>query len=214
MGSEERKGLPSFWVTSIAKSLSGDQPCALSVWMGGHYDLEKRVRDDQGTLARWKAEHSAQLESLVSELQRADWNVRKESYFRVKGHTAIIAGKADVVTQGKERRPKIWDVKSGRPRDSDVTQVLIEMVIIPMAWESPSMLFDGCVVYPTHRVELKPAQAQELKPRIFAKLKELATMPKPLPTPGRDACRFCDLSDEDCAERFRVDAPDAETLEF
>lgn len=214
MASAPRKGLPTFWATTLAKALSGEQPCPLVTWLSGHYDLEKRVRDDQGNLATWKANHSAQLEALVQELRAAGWGIEKEKYGRVKGQAAILSWKTDVLTRAADRRPTIWDVKSGRPRDSDVTQVLIEMVMIPIAWEAPTMQFNGVVVYPTHRVELKPSDAQALKPRLFAKMKELASPTRPVAAPSRDACRYCDVTEEDCPERFRLDTPDAETMEF
>lgn len=213
MPSEPRKGLPSFWCTGIAKALSGEQPCPLTLWLSGHTVLEKRIRDDQGTLAAWKANHSAMLATLVERLQREGWKVKKEAFFRVAGQTAILAGKADAVTQAPDRRPKVWDTKSGQPSDSDVTQVLIEMVMLPLAWGSPEMLFDGAVVYDSHTVELKPSDAERIKPQVFAKLREMARAERPAAAPSRDACRFCDCTKDDCAERF-VEAPDATTLEF
>lgn len=214
MASEPRKGLPSFWCTGIAKALSGEQPCNLSVWLSGHFDLETLVRDDQGALATWKANHSAQLNSLIVELAAGGWTVRKEQFFRIKGTAAVISGKADAVTQAEGKRPTIWDVKSGRPRDSDVTQVLIEMALIPLAWGAPHMQFNGVVVYPTHRVTLKPEDAQALKPRLFEKLREMGRAERPAASPSRDSCRWCDVSEADCTERFASDKPDAETLEF
>lgn len=213
MGSEPRKGLPIFSVTALAKALSGDQPCNLATWLTGHYDLEKRIRDDQGSLATWKANHSAALDALTMELTAAGWKVSKEQWLRVNGKAAVLRGKADAVTQAPDRRPTIWDIKTGRPRDSDITQVLIEMVLVPLAWEAPEMQFAGVVVYSTHRVALKPSEAEALKPRLFAKVKELAQTFRPAASPARDSCRFCDVSEADCAERFQEQA-DAVTSEF
>lgn len=214
MPSERRNGLPSFWATSIAKVLVGEQPCLLAPWLAGHFELEKRIRDDQGSLTRWRADHTAQLNALAERCAAEGWNCRKEQFFRVKGQTAVLSGKADLVTQAPERRPTIWDVKSGTPRESDSAQVLIEMVMVPLAWHAPGMQFAGKVVYPTHTVDLTPADAAALKPRLFEILRKLGSLTRPAAAPSRDACRFCDVSEIDCTERFQVDAPDVETAEF
>lgn len=214
MASERRSGLPTFWSTTLAKALVGDQPCQLAAWLTGHYQLEKRPRTDQANLSKWKMEHTAQLNALVESCKAEGWTtVRKEQFFKVSGQVAACSGKADLVTQAEGRRPTIWDIKSGTPRESDTVQVLIEMVMIPRSWNAPYMQFDGIVVYPDHRVTLKPEQAAAFAPRLFAKLKELGNPQRPAASPGRDACRFCDVSEADCPERFR-EQPDAETTEF
>lgn len=215
MASEPRKGLPSFWSTTLAKVLVGDQPCNLSAWLSGHFDLEKRDRDDQSNLTKWKVEHTALLEALANNCLADGWTIRKEQFFRVKGQTAILSGKADLVTQGRQdRRPTIWDCKSGKPRESDTAQVLIEMVMMPLAWRAPGMQFDGAVYYADGTtIWLTPADVKAFKPRLFAKLRELGRTERPAAAPSRDACRFCDVSEIDCPDRFKGQ-PDAETTEF
>src|SRR5262245_13880118 len=114
---------PEFWTTTIAKALSGDQPCLLSAWMSGHYRLEKRPRDDQASLSVWKTDHTAQLNEYAKALRTAGWRVGVEKFFRVTGTNAILSGKADIVAEQQGKRSIIVDAKSGKPRDSDVIQV-------------------------------------------------------------------------------------------
>ena len=196
--------LPAFWCTAIAKSLSGDQPCLLSTWIGGR-NKEKRPREDATSLAVWKTNHTVQLAETVSRIMADGWTCAVESFFRVTGQTAILSGKADCIAQRADSRPLIVDVKSGQPRDSDVIQVAIEMVMIPLAWESHSMIFNGQVVYQTYDVQVTPAQATELKPKIVTLLKQLGTMPRPEASPSEVACRFCDVPDSECPDRFKVE---------
>lgn len=204
MASTLRNGLPEFWTTALAKALSGDQPCHLAPWLAAHYRLEKRERDDesQAKLAKWKADHSAMLTSQVEKMRSEGWKVDVERYFKTHGQKANVAGKADIVAQKADVRPLIVDVKSGSPRDSDVLQVIVEMILIPMAWEK-RMIFSGLVVYPTHEVNIKASEAEELKPRLFALIKKLSITTRPDPSPGKLQCKFCDVSEFDCPDRWK-----------
>lgn len=214
MASQPRSGLPQFWTTTLAKALSGDQPCQLVTWLNGHTRLEKRP-GREGSLANWKAKHSAMLTETTERYAADGWKCDKERFFRVEGQAAILSGKADLIIQKPNCRPKIVDVKSGGHRDSDASQVLIEMIAIPLAWNAPQMTFAGEVIYGDHIVALHPDQAAELKPKLFALLRKLGTMARPSASPSQSACRFCDVSDEDCAERFREESePLASTVEF
>ena len=139
----KRTGLPEFWTTSLAKVLVGDQSCYLEPWMKSRFKLEKRA-GDEGSLAKWKAEHSALLREVVERFQGDGWKCTVESYFKAKGAAANVAGKADLIIQKTDMRPVIVDAKSGSPKDSDVAQVMIEMILIPMAWEK-RMIFSGLV---------------------------------------------------------------------
>jgi RecB family exonuclease len=216
MPTVKREGKPDFWVTRIAKVLVGEQPCYLEPWLSGHYQIEKRPRQDSGSLANWKADHTALLQQTIGTLQTQGWECDVERFVKVTGTYAILTGKVDVIARQKDRRPLIVDAKSGSPKDSDVAQVLIEMVALPLAWNAPQMIFDGCVVYKTHKVKVEPAQAAELKPKLFALLKRLGTMERPEPNPGEHTCRYCDVNETDCPKRFSAAdvVPTAVTAEF
>ena len=208
-----RKGLPAFWCTTLAKALSGDQPCELSTWLNGRFKMEKRP-GREGSLANWKAQHSAMLQATVERFRADGWKCDVERFFDVPGHTAKMSGKVDLIAQKLTCRPLIVDVKSGQPRDSDILQVLIEMIAIPMAWQA-GMTFEGLVIYPAHEVSIPPSSAAELKPKLFALLKKLGTMPRPVASPSDSACRFCDVPDDECAERFHIETAEAVlTAEF
>jgi hypothetical protein len=209
---DRRDGLPAFWTTHIAKVLCGDQPCFLPVWLNGHHILPKRP--SSASLAKWKAEHTALLQKTTESYKAAGWNCRVESFFKVTGQTAILSGKADLICQQADKRPLIVDVKSGSPKDSDVSQVLIEMIAIPLAWNSTSMIFDGAVVYADVTIPLRPSDAESLKPQVFALLKRLALMSKPDPQPSASACKYCEIPDSLCGQRFEESPQVAATEMF
>ncbi len=208
-----REGLPSFWCTGLAKVLVGDQPCLRSAWLQGRYKFE-RSQQDSAALTLWKANHTELLSKTVDAVKADGWKCSVEKFWRVTGQTAVISGKADLIAQKTDERPAIIDVKSGTPRESDVCQVAIQMVTIPMAWNSPTMIFDGAVYYGSHAVEVKPAQAEALKPKLFAMLKFLGVNGKPDAAPSESACRFCDAPAELCAERYDEETAPSATTEL
>lgn len=197
---EPRSGLPSFWSTHIAKVLVGDQPCLLQPWLMGRFDFPKETNP---SMANWKANHTQQLQAVVERYKADGWKCDVERFFRVKGQTAILSGKVDIIARKDGERPLIIDAKSGQARDSDVAQVLLEMICIPLAWEAPEMTFSGLVVYQGAEVKVQASEATVMRPKLFGLLKQLGTMPRPEPTPGRDACRFCEVPDSECGVRFK-----------
>lgn len=213
-GSKPREGVPEFWVTSLAKALSGDMPCHLSPWLSAHYKLKKRKKsdEDEAKLATWKADHSALLTSYTDKMRVEGFRCTVEQYFKVQGVLANVAGKCDLIIQKQDVRPCIVDTKTGEGRDSDLLQVMIEMILIPMAW-GKNMIFSGRVVYVDRVVEISANQAEELKPKLFALIKKLAAKERPAASPGVSACRWCDVASFDCAERVE-EAPAGSTQEF
>lgn len=193
-------GLPKFWTTAIAKSLSGDQPCLLSTWISGRHK-EKRPRENAADLAVWKTNHTEQLTAAVDRFKSEGWKCSVERFFNVTGNHSIISGKADIICQQEDRRPFISDTKSGTPRESDILQVMIEQVMVPLSWNAPTMLFNGVVIYKDHEVQTTPAQVDQVRPKIFALLKKLGTIPRPESSPSVGNCRFCDVPESLCAER-------------
>jgi hypothetical protein len=205
-----KKGLPSFWSSAIAKVLVGENPCLLQPWLQSRFDGPKTVNSN---MAGWKADHSAKLQFVAEQYRRNGWKVDVERFFRVTGQFAILSGKADIICQKHDERPLIIDVKTGQPRDSDVAQVALEMLMIPMAWKT-DMTFSGLVVYGDQGVDVTARQAAELKPKLFKLLRDLGTMERPVPAPGKDSCRFCDIPDADCGVRWKDEQTEAATVEF
>lgn len=207
-----RPGLPSFYVTSLAKILVGEQPCHLEAWAKAHLQLPKTPQSPQ--MAAWKVNHTAMLTTEVDGLNADGWKTTVEQFFRLTGTTAILSGKPDVICQKKDARPKIVDIKSGSPKESDMLQVQIYMIAIPLAWESPSMIFEGEVVYSTHRVKIEAHEVGPVKERLFPLLRKLAGAQKPDPSPSESSCKFCEVPDEVCGSRWVGETPNVLVSEW
>jgi hypothetical protein len=204
--------IPTFWASAVAKVLVGEQPCLFSLWAPAVLTFDRRPREDSSALTVWKATHTAQLQAEVARLRGEGWTVDVERFFKVTGQTAALSGKCDAVCRQEGKRPFILDMKSGQPRESDVAQVLLEMVMLPMAFGTP-ILFEGRVVYTSHTVLCSVGMADKLRPRLMALLRELGSGTAPEKNPSRDACRYCSVPEPVCEVRYREDAA-AVTEEF
>lgn len=206
-----KEGLPSFWVTHLAKVLIGENPCLLQPWIASRFNWPKTV---SAGMSAWKEAHTTALRALAEQYRKQGYKVDLERFYRVTGQTAVLSGKADLIATKANERPLVIDVKTGVARDSDVAQVIISMLMLPLAW-NVSMTFSGLIVYPDREgVDVTARQAAELKPKVFALLRELGTMPKPVPSPGKDACRYCDVPDSECGVRWKDEDVEAATMEF
>ena len=214
MAPNKQSGLPEFWISWIAKALVGDQPCLYESWLKGHGSPDKVARSTD--FAAWKATHTAMMFAERDRLKAEGWKVRVESYVKLTGRTAILAGKADLIAQKPGCRPLIIDCKGGTPRDSDEAQVSIYQTIVPIVWDSPAMQFEGRVVYqpPIPTVVIPPDKAHAIREALFSLLRRLGQTTPPEPAPSEGSCRFCDVASTSCPSRFQGSEPTVLTMEF
>jgi len=201
-----RRTEPYIWVTWITGLLAGDKHCEWAAWFrANHQDFPKLPRDTN--LAVWKAEHGEMLRARVEAL-KADpqWTVYVENQnkFTIHGKSAVLAGQADIVTISKDQALVI-DCKTGQPRDSDIFQVLVYMLVLPFA--HPACLgqtMTGELQYKGSSVVIPP---QRLTPDVKALIRstiQRVSGEEPRKTPSFDECQYCDLAG--CPERMEQDA--------
>ena len=133
-----------------------------------------------------------------------------------RGGLATIAGKPDLIArQGN----LVWvtDVKSGRPRASDLAQVMIYMYLLPIARpDLQGATIKGLVVYGNREHEIQP---KEVDPAFIQSLQalihRLAAREPAVKVPSWSECQFCDISSVHCPERVeQPDRPVAATDQF
>ncbi len=198
---EKKPGLPSFWASKLAKLLVGDGSCALSVWLPAHFSIAKRQNDFDSV--GWKAKHTELLNATIEKLKEQGWTCKVESqnYFKLKGNTAELAGKPDIVAR-KGAALKVLDCKTGQPQDAHAGQVALYCIALPMVWHQPNLHIDGEVVYTTHSVPVPWEKAYDLQAKLFALMRRLGTEERPPAVSSESECRFCDVSKADCPERW------------
>ncbi len=126
---------------------------------------------------------------------------------RSAGHKAIASEDGqDEVSRPvvvSEQRPVIIDIKTGRPKPSDIEQVKLYMFAVPRALgRHRGVVFDGKVQYPDHEVEIPASAVDEaFVGRMAGLIKRLASSEPPPTVPSYQECRFCDITAADCPSR-------------
>src|SRR5215469_7974841 len=125
---------PYIYVTWIAKLMSGEHQCAWAAWFKAHYTHEKLP--SRGSLEGWQANHNDLLQRRRSILARDDFRVFVEAQNKFtlpsKDGRVSIGGKIDIVAV-KPGGVVIEECKTGLPRNSDLMQLLIYMLLGPLA---------------------------------------------------------------------------------
>jgi hypothetical protein len=226
--STRRFGLPYVWVTWVTKLLAGEDSCAYAPWFKAHFKFTKVERGFD--FAGWKAGHAAMVAARVTELVADGWTVTVEDQneFKLKGRTALLSGKADIVAR-RANEMLVVDCKGGNQKDSDWWQVALYLVALPRVWREDThpllaivdpgpgpLTWRGEVCYADHRVDIVPAEVNgDRQERIFAQLREVGGETAPHKVPSRRECSFCDISKSDCPERVeQAEAAMAEAAEF
>ena len=154
-------------------------------------------------------EHNGLLLRRKAELESAGGLVFTEAqnYFRLKGRSGVLAGKADLVVlpdPDQYAGAVVEDAKTGKPQPSHVAQVLLYMLALPRAFpQYRNTRFAGRVVYKEHIVEVP---ADRLDDGFMEKFKttwaKLASSQPAQKVPSLHECRFCKLTKADCADRM------------
>ena len=214
-----RKEGPYIWVTWLTKLLTGDDSCEFASWFKAQFDGNRWTRAERvGNLARWQVGHTDLKNAKAREFRDQGYQVTHEAQnsFTIKGKLATIGGRPDLLARQGDL---VWvtDVKAGRPRGSDVAQVMIYMHLLPIARpDLQEATIKGLVVYGDHQLEIQP---EEVDPAFIRSLQglihRLAARQPAIKVPSWSECQFCDISSIDCPERVeRPDSPVATTDRF
>lgn len=205
--SSRRHGLPYIWATWITGYLAGADHCLYAAWYKAHYKFDKVERDFD--LAAWTAEHAAMVTIRASQLEAEGWLVAREDQnsFKLKGETALLAGKPDIIAR-RGLEVLVDDCKSSKQRDGDYFQILIYLFALLRVWArepwfSRELRIRGELLYKTH---MRTIELTELAPfhvaRIIETIRQVAAEDPPAKVPSAGECSFCDLGPGDCPERI------------
>ena len=214
---QKRPGGPYIWVTTLAKILTGDNACEWAGWFKAHHQYWTKPPSDFDT-ATWMLEHTALVNQERDSLERIGYDVYTENQnlFRLRGQTATIAGKPDLIGE-KHHEVLISDAKTGRPSPSHAAQVRIYQYAVPKALpQFRGKDAQGQVRYPDSYVG-SPASAvsPEFVGNMSALIRRLADNTPARRVPSAEECRFCDISKSDCPYRIETgDIPEGSTTDF
>ena len=197
---------PYIWTTWITGLLAGSNHCQWAAWIRSNYGVVKK-RESGVDLAVWKGLHGAMVQDRAAQLLSDGLTVYVEDQnkFNLRGHSATLGGVPDIVAVDEVTcRALVVDCKTGKPRDSDIFQVLIYMMMLPLAKPHlRGLTFEGELYYGlANRVEVPASRlndsTRQLIQRTITKMSE-GPLPK---VPSLQECKFCDIAKEDCPEKM------------
>ena len=116
---------PYIWATTLAKLLTGENSREWAGWFKAHHQNWTKPPSDFDSTT-WMLEHTALVNQERDSLERFSYHVYTENQnlFRLRGSTATIAGKPDLIGE-KHNDVLISDAKTGHPSPSHQAQVRI-----------------------------------------------------------------------------------------
>ena len=146
--------------------------------------------------------------SLLNE-QKTQWEARGQDVyvegqnsFRLRGQSATLAGRPDLIVV-RNHDALIIDIKAGQQQRSHYVQIMIYIYALPRALpQYQHAKLAGEVIYPTRtvRVPMGGLHTQFIKD-LGALIRRIAADEPATRVPSEHECRFCDITTKDCSER-------------
>ena len=207
MAPYKSKSVPSVWITWLSKLMADELQCHWSVWFRSHYTYEKLpVNFDS---AKWSARHQGLLNQRLTSLEEEGYlsYVEGENWFEVPGrqYAIRVAGKPDIVAICGD---STWveDCKTGKPKNADLYQVLLYMLLVPLSIERcRGRQLDGRLVYADGIIDIPASQVNsEFKAQLREMIATLSSTTPARKVPSFQECRYCDISTQYCPERVET----------
>ena len=131
----QRREHPHIWAAWLPRLLTGENSCEWAIWFKAHHQDWTKVPSDFNQ-AQWILNHTALLNKRKAEWELSHYNVAIEGQnsFQLRGRSATLAGKPDLITQ-RDGQAVIVDVKTGQDSPGHVVGVMIYLYAIPRALE-------------------------------------------------------------------------------
>ncbi len=202
---------PYVWVTWLPRLLSGESSCEWASWFKAQHEgwSWSRMPSDFGQAA-WLMNHTGLLNEQRQRLETQGYTVLTEGQnsFTLRGSSAVLAGKPDLVARRRDRVTVI-DAKTGRPSPAHAAQVLLYMYALPRALEHyRGLSIAGQVAYPDHVVDIPPEAVDgRFVENLGGLMRRLASEMPARRVPSTGECRFCEITSADCPERMEEGSP-------
>lgn len=180
----------------LAKALAGDRQCLFSLHLQANFYIPKGESDFD--LEGYKLKHQAVLMQYVDVLEGEGYTVHTEdtNSFRVTTKTgAVISAKPDVVAI-QEDEVLVVDIKTGKPRASDIAQIKLYMAMLPLAGcHSICEIPAGKLVYQDDTFDIASTEiTTKFKQQVSGLIGGIMTKKAPPATPSARECCWCPLS--------------------
>lgn len=205
------------YVTWLARLMSAESACQWSIWFKTRYDYTRRPSDFD--LVAWIADHTRMVNEFAKRRLALGEKCFTEAQngFRIRRKSGlVIAGKPDLVTVDGKDYYAVYDCKTGKPKNSDVMQIMLYMVLLPQCPLCSGRQLEGHLIYKSGQKQDIPNRAIDTTFRnnisYFLGLLEQSDPPPKTPHPYE--CRFCDITADDCPDRLELTSPEADLPEI
>ena len=200
----QRRDFPYIWATWLPRLLTGERSCEWAVWYKARHQ-GWNCKPSDFNQADWLARHTALLNEHRDRWIQSGYEVRVENQnaLQLRGHSAILAGKPDLLVLNKGRI-LIIDFKTGQEQPWHKFQVMTYMYALPRALpEYRDVKFSGEIVY-NNRAERVPQGGLDhgFVRNPGSLIRRIAAPEPPVRVPSARECRFCDITLEGCLERI------------
>lgn len=189
---------PYMWVTWLSKIMSGQTACQWQGWFQTHNQLTER-HPQSFDLTGWKINHTRMLTEFVKKMTARGLEPLVEFPFTLAVGGATLGGKVDCVVV-EDSTARVYDCKTGTPRDSDQVQVMIYMHALSQISEFEKIPIEGIVLYKDHEDVEIPKLPDSFVSNFDFFVSLLSAETPAIKVPGHD-CRFCSIAKSDCPER-------------
>lgn len=192
----KKRSFPYIWVTWLAPLLSGDRSCEYAIWFKAHYqDYETTPREWNS--AKWNEEHTALLTEMRDGFSSdAIVHLEDQNAFKLEGDTAIVAGKPDLINCHGPYAD-VWDAKTGKPKDSDITQIQIYLYALPRCRPIyRNAIIKGNLRYADGQIVGVPTESVDTAfiARFGQLVRRVAGSTEARAVPSVRECGFCDIA--------------------
>ena len=199
---------PYTWITWLPKLLVGENSCMWAAWFKTHYFQYEKARSDFD-FVEWNTRHAALVGDLADRLEAegSEVFIENQNSFKLASSESgsVLSGKPDLIAVHPDGHATVYDVKTGRERGSDETQVKLYMFLLPRVQGSRwrGVTFDGCVVYADGHERRIPASSidDEFVGAVRSLMRRVVSDSPARRVPSAPECAWCDLTSADCAER-------------
>ena len=144
--------------------------------------------------------HTAIRDKLRANLESRECELFLEKDVEYKTPNVLIKGKIDALAV-KDDYGMVFEVKSGRKRDSDRAQLMIYMWMLKRRYNRfKNIMLDGMLVYENAKIKVSSLEINDSFNENFVNLvRNLLKEEPPRKYPSYDECRWCNIAD--CDER-------------
>lgn len=203
----KERNTPYIWVTWLSSLMTGESNCMWATWFQANYKFDK----SSGDLNNWKIKHTRLLNKRIGKLEAEGFKVyvEDENKFTITGKNGItkVAGKADIVAI-KGKQIIVEDCKTGKKKNSDLTQVLIYMMLLPAPGGAPhcrGKKLEGRLVYSDESMDIPSSMIDQDFKGSFRELVYTVSNRQPArKVPSPRECKFCKIPKDICTERAKA----------